>query len=1569
MSPEPRCRDTPARPPLHRNARVCALVPHFRCEQWLHDCLASLAAQHRPPEAIVVIDDASAEPPRVVVERFDDVTLLVADENRGPYRLVQQVIDETDFDAYLFQDADDWSAPERLERLLAVAEETGAELIGSDYLLVATVDGRAVRHIFPPDPVAALRARPTCHALQHPTSLVARSLVTRLGGYATGMRFSGDDEFLRRAAYTGRIANVAEVLYYRRHREGSLTSAADTGHGSPARRAILDEMAARARSNVRAVEAGLPPDLTPLRTSAPVVLRHRSGPPLDGSATRRPPARPARRHAATADAADPKAAPGGGAVLVLGGPCSGADLLLWALAQHPALQAVPDAGWLLPLGAAADVRAGMGGGALQPAGEDAPVPASASLAGVAPAALTAAARTMLAGLLREAHPQARGWVVAVPPEEAAVAAALRLFPDAGVVHVVRDPDEFAACGGPRPGTDAYGEWVAAARALLDAERLVAPDRLRRVPYGQLRTDPAAALAGCLALLDLEPVPACTTPLLGLVDPTATGLPPPSPQRTQARTLAAALVGARWRRADEPLAAAPVGVGAAQQERAGDQPRPRGRRGHGKPDAAARPAAARPATSPAPRPAVHPTVPATLDLATTATPPGATIAVVSRGDDRLLELPGRRGWHFPQTSDGTYAGHHPDDSPAAIAQLADVVDRGAGFLLFPETSRWWLDHYAGLREHLERDHHLLADRAGAGVAFELRPRTRAAAAPPPRRRSRARASVTVVSWSAAHNPLGRAHLLAELLDGPFDVELVGGLFPQFGDDVWAPHRDTRLPLRTFPGEDLPDLYGHLEQMANSIRSDAVLVGKPRLPGLAIGVLSRVRQRRPLVLDVDDHEVAFVGGSGAVLLDEVRRQAGTPQARRPYGRLWTQFSQTLIPHADAVTVSNPTLQGLHGGVVVPHARDERLFDPSLYDRRRARAAYGFDDDERIVLFAGTPRRHKGVLEIARALREVGDPRNTLCLIGTRELDELAEDLAEVRDWIRPLPYQPFADLPVLLAAADLVCVLQDPQSPVAQYQMPAKVTDALAMGVPCLVNPLPPLADLVAGGHLEVLDGPLAPRLAALLPGDDARRRARGNREVFLDRFSYRAARPTLSAVVTAALDDPRPPAAELVELERFLHERYAGPATAAPAATAAPPAPAAISAPAAPAGADAPIDVVMFWKQQDSGLYGRRHDMLAQALAASGRVRRLVTFDQPISRAAVDALADARPLTHDRLVHEATLRRAQGEPCGPVMSRHTFVYDGGTDGPTRAPVMDGYLAYIERVLEQQGIGGQQTVFWVYPKNFSFPAIAERFRPDLVVADVVDDQRAWTRPGSDARERVRANYRDILGSSDLVLTNCETLRRAMSEFASGIELVPNAVELPDPAAQADVPDDIRSLPRPVVGYVGNLSARLDLPLIAKIATVRPEWSLVLIGSAHAGTDALALDRFPNVHLLGPRPHAEAKACIGGFDVAIIPHVDDEMTRAMNPLKAFVYAGLNVPVVSTPIANLAELAGMVAVAEDADDFVDKVAERIAAGRSPMTPAQVAVLRANSWETRVRQVLRLLTARLGSASAGVTP
>jgi hypothetical protein len=105
------------------------------------------------------------------------------------------------------------------------------------------------------------------------------------------------------------------------------------------------------------------------------------------------------------------------------------------------------------------------------------------------------------------------------------------------------------------------------------------------------------------------------------------------------------------------------------------------------------------------------------------PLDSTVAVVSKGDDELLDLYGRRRWHFPQSEVGLYAGHYPADDEEAMAHLESLRAKGAEFLLFPATAFWWLEHYGGFRRHLEGRYREVVEREDTCLIFDLRePRT-------------------------------------------------------------------------------------------------------------------------------------------------------------------------------------------------------------------------------------------------------------------------------------------------------------------------------------------------------------------------------------------------------------------------------------------------------------------------------------------------------------------------------------------------------------------------------------------------------------------------------------------------------------------------------------------------------------------------------------------------------------------------------------------------------------------------------------------------------------------------------
>src|SRR5690606_27958751 len=139
-------------------------------------------------------------------------------------------------------------------------------------------------------------------------------------------------------------------------------------------------------------------------------------------------------------------------------------------------------------------------------------------------------------------------------------------------------------------------------------------------------------------------------------------------------------------------------------------------------------------------------------------------------------------------------------------------------------------------------------------------------------SRPRRKVAVVAWDVGHNPLGRAHALAGALSRHVDVEIWGAQFKRYGTHASAPLRASQITVRTFPGRDLPDGLVVMERVAGEIDADAIYVSKPRLPSYALGILAKAASNRPLVLDVDDHELAFFDEDEGLHLRDVLARRG-------------------------------------------------------------------------------------------------------------------------------------------------------------------------------------------------------------------------------------------------------------------------------------------------------------------------------------------------------------------------------------------------------------------------------------------------------------------------------------------------------------------------------------------------------------------------------------------------------------------------------------------------------------------------------------------------------------------------
>jgi glycosyltransferase involved in cell wall biosynthesis len=371
-------------------------------------------------------------------------------------------------------------------------------------------------------------------------------------------------------------------------------------------------------------------------------------------------------------------------------------------------------------------------------------------------------------------------------------------------------------------------------------------------------------------------------------------------------------------------------------------------------------------------------------------------------------------------------------------------------------------------------------------------------------------ISVLCSDVSENAAGRADLLARLLTPLGEVEIVG---PRHGSGVWPPVAGDSIVYRDVPGRRLPGFVLSVVDLLRLADGDLVYASKPRLGSAGIGYVKRLLGRRPLLLDIDDWETGFFlrGGPWGTL-------GRALNLGNPKGLPWTWLMERLALFTDGLTVASRFLQERFGGFLLPHVRDTSAWVPGAADPGPARRRLGVQG-ERVVMFLGTPREHKGVEDLTEAVLRLGRRDVLLALVGTDPETSLGRRLARECPGARLIGPVPFDEVPAFLAAADVVAVPQREGSE-TRGQVPAKIFDAMALGKPIVSTRVAMIPEILEGCGLVVPPGDvgeLADAIAWLLehPREAARSGERA-RARCVERYSFAAGRRALFPLVTEAL---------------------------------------------------------------------------------------------------------------------------------------------------------------------------------------------------------------------------------------------------------------------------------------------------------------------------------------------------------------------------------------------------------------------------------------------------------------------
>ncbi len=222
-------------------------------------------------------------------------------------------------------------------------------------------------------------------------------------------------------------------------------------------------------------------------------------------------------------------------------------------------------------------------------------------------------------------------------------------------------------------------------------------------------------------------------------------------------------------------------------------------------------------------------------------------------------------------------------------------------------------------------------------------------------------------------------------------------------------------------------------------------------------------------------------------------------------------------------------------------------------------------------------------------------------------------------------------------------------------------------------------------------------------------------------------------------------------------------------------------------------------------------------------------------------------------------------------------------------------------------------------------------------------------------------ELAGRADLVVTTTDELRDRLVEFNPHTFVVQNGCEPEHFASGGVVPIpekrilDIESLPKPIIGYMGDIAPWVDLKHLFLAAERHPEWSIVLLGPWKR--EKPSMSGFSNVHAPGGVSYEELPYYARMFDVGTIPFALNDLTRVVNPLKLYEYFAMGKPVVATPLPEVARHEELVYLAGGPDEFV--ALTEIALREEPSSPARerrIKIARENSWESRVERIRTLL-------------
>lgn len=233
----------------------------------------------------------------------------------------------------------------------------------------------------------------------------------------------------------------------------------------------------------------------------------------------------------------------------------------------------------------------------------------------------------------------------------------------------------------------------------------------------------------------------------------------------------------------------------------------------------------------------------------------------------------------------------------------------------------------------------------------------------------------------------------------------------------------------------------------------------------------------------------------------------------------------------------------------------------------------------------------------------------------------------------------------------------------------------------------------------------------------------------------------------------------------------------------------------------------------------------------------------------------------------------------------------------------------------------------------------------------------------RKHGAGNEIKAIKQADLSLATSKLLQKDLTRLSGKkVAYFPNAADfgLFKKAYTAKLPEPtgLKDLPRPIIGYTGNICHRTNYNLLKNTCDQHPEKSFVMVGPRnHWGHTDIDLDKIPNLHFLGPKKIEALPNYLARFDLLILPFLCNDITRSIYPLKINEYLASGKPVIATPFSeDIQSFEGLIRLEDDHDKFSQAIEEEIQDNSEEKAKKRFEAASKNTWEGRIDLFWKLL-------------